>query len=605
MMKTKLLIAALMFSAFVYAQQKIEFPKALFNVGDDMAWSDPAFDDSKWKPIKTFDTWEKQGYTHDGFSWYRIRFFLPLEMRKKSKDGLHFYMAKIDDVDETYLNGKRIGKTGSFPNDPEGYVTAYFDDRSYKVDINDPALRWDAENVIAVRVYDASGNGGIGNGTPMLSINEESQEQKAKRMAWWTHDRFGMFIHWGIYSVAARGGSEMKGHDRLSDEAYKSLYFDRFDPDLYDPKAWAAEAKAAGMKYVVITAKHLDGFCLWDSKYTDFKVTNTPHGKDLLKPLVEAFRAEGIRIGFYYALIDWNHPDFPYDNHHPNSPWPDEERIKANKSRDLKKYQQYMKNQLTELLTQFGQIDELFLDYSYPGENGKGHKEWDSEGLLKLVRQLQPHILVDDRADLNHTSWGWDFMTPEQFVPHEWPTIGGVRVPWETCQTLAGSWGYARDEYTWKNTHQLVVMLIETTSKGGNLLLNVGPTARGTFDDRVSERLEGIGKWMYANSRSIYGCTQAPEEFQVPANCLLTYNPTTKRLYIHVLEWPSKSLHLPDYAGKFKYAQLLHDASEVKFHIPPPTGDHPVETGRTNSVILSLPVERPNVEVPVIEMFLE
>jgi alpha-L-fucosidase len=431
---------------------------------------------------------------------------------------------------------------------------------------------------------------------------KETKAQKEKRMAWWTHDRFGMFIHWGIYSVAARGGSEMKGSDRLSDEAYKRLYFDRFDPDLYNPKEWAAKAKAAGMKYVVITAKHLDGFCLWDSKYTDFKVTNTPYGKDLLKPLVDAFRAEGIRIGFYYALIDWNHPDFPYDGNHPNAPSNHEERMAANAHRDLKKYQQYMKDQLTELLTQFGRIDELFLDYSY---NEKGHREWDSEGLLKLVRQLQPHIIVDNRADLNHTSWGWDFVTPEQFVPHEWPTVGGERVPWETCQTLAGSWGYTRDEYTWKSIRQLIVMLIETTGKGGNLLLNVGPTARGTFSHRAAERLAGIGQWMDEHSRSIYGCTQAPDGFKAPQNCLLTYNPTTKRLYIHVLEWPSKSLHLPGYAGKFQYAQLLHDASEIRFYTPPQSGDHPVETGSANSVILSLPTLRPDVEVPVIELFLE
>ena len=431
----------------------------------------------------------------------------------------------------------------------------------------------------------------------------ETKEQKEKRMAWWTHDRFGMFIHWGIYAVPARH-EWVKNRERISDEDYQK-YFDHFDPDLYNPVEWAAKAKAAGMKYVVLTAKHHDGFCLWNTKYTDFKVTNTPYKKDLIKPFVDAFRAEGIKIGFYYSLIDWNHPHFTYDRLHPNGPNDPSERKAANEKRDMKKYQQYMKDQLTELLTQFGQIDELFLDFSYPGENGKGHQDWDSEELLRLIRKLQPNIVVDNRLDLNHTDWGWDFLTPEQFMPQEWPTVRGQRVPWETCQTFSGSWGYYRDEYTWKSVHQLVVMLIETVSKGGNLLLNVGPTARGSFDERANARLEGIAQWMKYHDRSIYGCTQAPDNFATPKNCLLTHNPQTNRLYIHVLEWPFKSLHLSGYKGKIKYAQLLNDASEIRFRTITQEGGNTTEMTGENDVMLILPVERPNVEVPVIELFLE
>jgi alpha-L-fucosidase len=422
-------------------------------------------------------------------------------------------------------------------------------------------------------------------------------------MAWWTHDRFGMFIHWGIYALPARH-EWVQMNEKIPDADYKK-YFDHFDPDLYDPKEWAAKAKEAGMKYVVVTTKHHDGFCLWDTKYTDYKVTNTPYGKDLIKPLVEAFRAEGIRVGFYYSLIDWHHPHFAFDGIHPSVPTDAEERKKENEKRDMKIYQKYMKDQLRELLTQFGRIDELFMDFSYPGKDGKGHEEWDAEGLMKLIRELQPHIIVDNRMDLNHTDWGWDFVTPEQFMPGEWPTLNGKRVPWETCQTFSGSWGYYRDEYTWKSVHQLVVMLIETVSKGGNLLLNAGPTARGVFDDRANERLDGLGRWMKFHSRSIYGCTQAPEDFEIPQNCLLTYNPERKRIYIHVLEWPFKSLHLPGFKGRFKYAQLLSDGSEIKFRTSTQKGSHTTETSGENDVILSLPVERPNVEVPVIEIFLE
>lgn len=432
---------------------------------------------------------------------------------------------------------------------------------------------------------------------------KETKEQKAKRMAWWTHDRFGMFIHWGLYSMPARN-ENMKMIERTSNERYQR-YFDYFNPDLYNPAEWAAIAKATGMKYVVVTTKHLDGFCLWDTKYTDFKVTNTPYGKDVLKALVDAFRAEGIRIGFYYSMIDWNHPHYTYDHAHPNRPDSEEERNEANKNRDMKKYQQYMKNQLTELLTEYGQIDELFLDYSYPG---KGHKEWDSEGMLKLIRKLQPQIIVDNRADLNHTSWGWDFLTPELYVPYEWPKVNGERVPWEICQTFDGwSFGYARDQQTWKSTRQLVVMLAETVSKGGNLLMNVGPTGRGTFEDRAVERLKGIEEWMKYHSRSIYGCTQAPDEFQAPKNCLLTYNPETHRLYIHVLEWPTKSLHLPGYEGKDKYAQLLNDASELGWYTQTyaDPGAHTVETSKPGDLIMPVPVKQPNVLMPVIELMLE
>ena len=432
---------------------------------------------------------------------------------------------------------------------------------------------------------------------------KETKEQKEKRMAWWTNDRFGMFIHWGIYAVPARH-EWVKQRERISDADYQK-YFDHFDPDMYQPKEWAAKAKAAGMKYVVLTSKHHDGFCLWNTKYTDFKVTNTPYKKDLLKPFVDAFRAEGIRVGFYYSLIDWHHPDFTYDRLHPNGPSDPQEQKAANEKRDMNKYRKFLKDQVTELLTLFGKIDILWLDFSYPGENGKGYLDWDSEGLLKLVRSLQPNILVDNRMDLTHTDWGWDFLTPEQFMPYEWPTLRGQRVSWETCQTFSGSWGYYRDEYTWKSIHQLVVMLIETVSKGGNLLLNVGPTARGVFDDRANERLYGLEKWMTFHNRSIYGCTQAPDEFKTPDNCLLTYNPTTNRLYIHVLEWPFKTLHLYGYRGKIKYAQLLNDASEIRFRSNTQDGSNITELSGENDVMLTLPVERPNVEVPVIELFLE
>jgi len=182
--------------------------------------------------------------------------------------------------------------------------------------------------------------------------------------------------------------------------------------------------------------------------------------------------------------------------------------------------------------------------------------------------------------------------------------VDGKPVPWETCQTFSGSWGYYRDESTWKSVEQLVQMLIDTVSKGGNLLLNVGPTARGTFDGRALSRLAGIGEWMRLNSRSIYGCTQAPDEFTAPQDCRLTYNPDTRRLYVHVLSWPVRELHMDGVAGKVLYAQLLHDASEVRF-AGRPDWQAALESVSRETLTFELPVVKPDVAVPVIELFLK
>ncbi len=438
--------------------------------------------------------------------------------------------------------------------------------------------------------------------TGQLTLPVETEQQKSERMRWWTEARFGMFIHWGLYALPARH-EWVKRYERLTNEEYQK-YFEVFNPDLFNPKEWARMAKQAGMKYLVITAKHHEGFCLWDSKFTDYKVTRTPYGHDLLKQVVQAYREEGLRVGFYYSLLDWHHPEYTIDRNHPM--YNNEEFKKKAAGRDMQKYRDYLFSQVRELLTEFGTIDCLFLDYSFPaGKDGKGRNDWHSEKLLKMVRELQPNVIVNDRLDLDDVPGGWDFKTPEQFIPREWIAVDGKKVPWETCQTFSDSWGYYRDEEGWKSTHQLLSLLIETVSKGGNLLLNVGPTARGTFDERAKTRLKEMGEWMELHDRSIYGCTQAPPEFKAPSNCLLTYNPQTRRLYIHVLSWPLGNLFLEGYAGKIKYAQLLHDASEVRFGQP----DRPFQTKldkiAAETVILRLPMKKPEPVVPVIEVFLK
>jgi len=432
-------------------------------------------------------------------------------------------------------------------------------------------------------------------------IWDETESKKTERLKWWTDARFGMFIHWGLYAQPARH-EWVKNYERLTNENYQK-YFEIFNPDLYNPKEWARMCRESGMKYAVITSKHHEGFCLFNSEYTDYDAVSTPYGKDIIKEWVEAFRAEGLKIGFYYSLIDWHHPDFTIDRVHPQRTGTKEQYDKLNQGRDMAKYREYLKNQVREILTRYGKIDILWLDFSYPGEFGKGREDWGSEELIKMVRKLQPDIIIDDRADLNDYAGGWDFVTPEQYKVDKWPEINGKRVPWETCQTFSGSWGYYRDEQTWKDTKQLLVLLIESVSKGGNLLLNVGPTARGTFDFRAQNSLKNMGEWMKFNSRSIYCCTQAPDGYAAPANSILTYNPSTNRLYIHLLDYPLQTLRLPGYKGKVKYAQFLHDASEIKITIPA-QHDRGGNLNDAGDLVLSLPVIKPGVEIPVIELFL-
>ena len=414
---------------------------------------------------------------------------------------------------------------------------------------------------------------------------------------WFVRDRFGMFIHWGLYALPARH-EWVQSREEIAPEAYRT-YFERFNPVHYDPREWARQARAAGMKYAVLTSKHHEGFCLWDSAFTDYKVTNTPWGKDLLAPFVEAFRAEGLKVGFYYSLLDWHHPDFTIDIFHPLRNHPDVAALNA--GRDMRRYAAYMRNQVRDLLTNYGEIDILWLDFSYPGRDykglpGKGRADWESERLLALVRELAPHILLNNRLDLPVAA---DFYTPEQVQPLEWVKVDGEPVVWEACHTFSGSWGYHRDESTWKSPEQLIHLLVNSVALGGNLLMNVGPTALGTFDPRAQAALSVYRDWMALHSEAIYGCTQA--DYTAPRDCRLTQK--GKRLFVHIYAWPFKFLVLEGLAGKVRYARFLHDGSEVKLNAGEwearQLGGLPGE-----ALALTLPVRKPDVVVPVIELTL-
>ncbi len=415
---------------------------------------------------------------------------------------------------------------------------------------------------------------------------------------WFIHDRFGLFIHWGIYALPARH-EWVKNREKISDEAYQK-YFDHFDPDLYDPRKWAKAAKGAGMKYFVVTSKHHDGFCMWDSDLTDYKATKTPAGRDLLKPMVESFREEGMKVGFYHSLIDWHHPEFPVDGLHPMR---DDEAFKRKAAgRDVRKYAEYLHGQTRELLTRFGKIDIMWFDFSYTRHDwgwakGKGKEDWQSEKLVGMVRELMPDIILNDRSEIDQ-----DIKTPEQYQPRAWLHVNGRPVIWEACQTLNGSWGYDRDNLDWKSPDMLVRMLVDSVSKGGNVLLNVGPTARGEFDPRALGVLEEIGEWMRQHGRSIYGATQS--EFKAPEDCRFTQR--GNRLYLHLFAWPFRHAHLDGLADRVEYAQLLNDGSEVRFHAPPVIAGNTTPQGTGgNTLTLTLPVQKPDVIVPVVELFLK
>ena len=433
-------------------------------------------------------------------------------------------------------------------------------------------------------------------------LGNETAEQKEKRMEWWIEARFGMFIHWGLYAVPARH-EWVKTKEMISETDYKK-YFDAFNPDLYNPKEWAKAAKNAGMKYVVLTTKHHEGFCLFDSKYTDYKATNTQAKRDLLKEFVTAVRAEGLRVGFYYSIIDWHHPDFKIDLRHPLRPadrpkitydydWNDKRLPELNKNRDMEKYRTYMKNQLTELLTNYGTIDELWLDFV--GSKGNGREEYKSEEVLKLIRKLQPNVIVNDRLGLKMYEDGGDFSSPEQVKTEELKKYKGKM--WESCQTFSGPWGYTRDDNKdWKSNRTILNLLITSVANGGNLLFNVGPTARGVLDERTTKSLDSIGQWMKFNSPAIYGCTYAPEEYKVPTGTRLTYNAKNKKLYIHLFDYPTTgTFTLPDYKNKVKFAQVLSDASELIID---------KEKSTNNDLVLIMPTKKPQDEIPVIELSL-
>jgi len=326
------------------------------------------------------------------------------------------------------------------------------------------------------------------------------------RIQWWREARFGMFIHFGAYAVPARG-EWVKTYEHLTTEQYQR-YVDAFNPVDFDAKKWAKEAKAAGMKYAVLTAKHHDGFCMFDSKLTDYKLSKQFGGRDVVREFLDAFRAEGIKVGLYYSIIDWDHPDYPNVGNHPQAG--DKEYAKRTFNWD--NYLKYMHGQVEELVKNYGKLDIMWFDFSFDDYSGE---KWKAKELVSMIRKYQPNIILDNRLQVNEGTSSkqrmiselGDFETPEQGIP-DVPLVDkyGNPIPWETCMTLNTNWGYNEFDRNWKSPELIVNCLVNCVSKNGNLLVNVGPDAKGNFPEACSQILSGVGKWMDKNSESIYGC---------------------------------------------------------------------------------------------------
>lgn len=392
------------------------------------------------------------------------------------------------------------------------------------------------------------------------ALPAETAQERDARLEWWRDARFGMFIHWGVYAVPAgewngkavntAGEWIMNGAD-IRVAAYEPLAR-RFNPTKYDPAEWVRIAKDAGMKYIVITSKHHDGFCLFDTKTTNWDVVDaTPYGKDLLRPLAEECRKQGLKFCTYYSIMDWHHPA---QQHGAKTYNPTE--MKPGRKPE---YVAYMKTQLQELLDSCDP-DVLWFDGEWPD----WWTEEDGRDLYAFLRGLKPSLIINNRVgkgrqgmeglNKGDREYVGDFGTPEQQIP----ATGVPGVDWESCMTMNDTWGFHRHDHNWKSTETLVRNLVDSASKGGNYLLNVGPTAEGEIPPESVERLAAIGRWMARNSESIYATSASPFAALPWGRCTMKQRDGGATLYLHVFDWPQEGkLLLPGLQNEVRSARLL------------------------------------------------
>lgn len=429
-----------------------------------------------------------------------------------------------------------------------------------------------------------------------------SPSRPAGRTAWFREAKFGMFIHWGPYSQASVEASwpimiSVAQLERFKLAARAISYDDyvalpkTFNPRQFDARRFVQLAKAAGQRYMVFTTKHHDGFCMYDSSYTRYKITETPYQKDIVGELAAACRAEGMPLGFYYSPPDMHHPGFRDTSRLPAENWHGEPSRP-----EWFLYLDYMEAQLRELLTRYGDVAVIWFD------GLRNQEKYDGRRFHELIQGLQPRTLINDRIGLPG-----DYSTPEQFIPAAIPAkssalrLAGTdpavqpastAVPapedfqlWETCMTINRTWAYNKFDTEYKSATQLIRSLVEVASKGGNFLLNVGPTPEGTIQPEFQDRLEVIGEWLKVNGESIYGSTYGPRQ-DLPFGKMTAKG---KRLYLHIFDWPKGGLQMSGWPA-IQAVRLL-------------AGDTPVKFGQDgNHLRIELPSQAPDPHVSVLEM---
>ena len=385
----------------------------------------------------------------------------------------------------------------------------------------------------------------------MTKRTTAEEKDRRRRLKWWHEARFGMFIHWGIYSVLGRHEWVMN-RERIPVKEYEKLA-DRFRPKPNVARTWAKLAKEAGQKYMVMTTKHHDGFCLFNSELTDYCAPKRAAGRDFVAEYVEAARSEGMRVGFYYSLKDWHHPDGA-------------RCYQDEKAR--RRFVAYIHGHLRELCTNYGKVDVLWYDGAWPLDA----RGWESRKMNAMVRKLQPDILINNRSQVPE-----DFSTPEQRVMAE--PEGRA---WEACMTMNGSWGYNAGDDRWKSAPDCVEHLVMAARGGGNYLLNIGPRADGSVPALCVRVLRRIGDWLSRNGEAIYGSELSflplPTGYRLPAgrvhlermmNVHGFWTVKGHTAYLHVFAWPGSEMTIGGMRSKVKSVRLLATGKRVRFEQEP------------------------------------
>ncbi len=434
----------------------------------------------------------------------------------------------------------------------------------------------------------------------------ESAAQRDARMQWWREARFGMFVHWGLYSGLAgtwdgkpagtKGGMEkIQLHVGVDSEIYARRAIPLFKPTPTFAREWARLAREAGCRYLVFTTKHHDGFALHNSRVSDFDAGSVLN-RDLVREIVDAARAEGLRVGFYHSMIDYHHDQYAYLKskiiRHPlrRQPYPNGER-------DHEKYIEFLHSQVAELVSNYGRVDVMWWDFS--ATDFQGDVAWGASELMRLVRRQQPGIIMNNRL-FRIPEAGWvgsgpagfgtkldpkygDFITPEGHIP----ATGLPGVDWETCMTMNTTWGWSDHDHDWKSAETLLRNLVEVASKGGNFLLNISPKGDGSVPAENLERMRVIGAWMKVNGESIYGTTASPFASVPWGRC--TRKGMT--LYLHVFDWPATGkVELPMAKEKTMRAYLLADPKRTGLTV----------TGTAGGISITLPPKAPDAVVSVV-----